>query len=277
VGTSSKSKINRFAELLISKGAVCTPDAVMNAAYRCDVSLLRTLIERGGDPEARNDTGATPLIIASQFGDIETLTQLISWGVDINTTDTNGLSAAQWAIASEQFKALALLTTHGAEVPSEDDWTPTEYPSEAKAEDSQVQQHRLPDIVPPPIYESRLIHMSLAGVRVRSKSELLIADTLFHSGIPFEYETPYWGSALPSMKLPDFTFRCIKSRKIIIWEHLGLLSDKSYAQRWESKLKWYKANGLVVNKTLFITSDDTRGGFDSKAIYEIAMQIRQLL
>jgi hypothetical protein len=53
----------------------------------------------------------------------------------------------------------------------------------------------------------------------------------------------------------------------VYWEHLGLLSDPSYADRWERKLAWYREQGILrhedgggPNGTLIVSRDDERGG-----------------
>ncbi len=64
------------------------------------------------------------------------------------------------------------------------------------------------------------------GERVRSKSEILIADALSERGIPYYYEYPLF---LPEVGLihPDFLVLSDDGDEII-WEHLGLMDDPVY-------------------------------------------------
>ena len=85
-------------------------------------------------------------------------------------------------------------------------------------------------------YKENVKLATLSEYRVRSKSEVIIANMLSERGIYFEYETPLYASD-GSMYLPDFTvtFRGEK----YYWEHLGLLDRPDYAAHWRKKEEWY--------------------------------------
>lgn len=76
------------------------------------------------------------------------------------------------------------------------------------------------------------------GLKMRSKSEILIAEKLYEHKIHFEYEKPL--SASGKTFYPDFTI--FLKNKTIYWEHFGMLSDKEYHKRFKIKLKWYQKN-----------------------------------
>ncbi|WWW14403.1 hypothetical protein Spiro2_001289 [Spirobacillus cienkowskii] len=76
------------------------------------------------------------------------------------------------------------------------------------------------------------------GLKVRSKSEVFIAEKLYEQKITFFYEKPL--TADGKTYYPDFTI--YHGKKTYYWEHFGLLSDKTYYQKTEIKLKWYKKN-----------------------------------
>ena len=90
------------------------------------------------------------------------------------------------------------------------------------------------------------------GVRVRSKSEVIIADALSRAGIPFRYEYPTsvkgWGTLYP-----DFTCLDTRTREEIIWEHFGLMSDPDYAQNAIQKIAHYATNGYILGKNFIAT------------------------
>lgn len=76
------------------------------------------------------------------------------------------------------------------------------------------------------------------GLKVRSKSEVFIAEKLYEQKITFFYEKAL--TAEGKTYYPDFTI--YHRKKTYYWEHFGLLSDKTYYQKTEIKLKWYKKN-----------------------------------
>ncbi len=90
------------------------------------------------------------------------------------------------------------------------------------------------------------------GERVRSKSEMLIADMLFREGIPYRYEYPIYLKGYGKVH-PDFTVLNIRKRKEIYWEHLGMMDDPVYAEKNLLKLKNYKKNGIVCGENLILT------------------------
>lgn len=143
---------------------------------------------------------------------------------------------------------------------------------------------RLTNLLEPPspiefkgaFMEERLIHRTLNGEGVRSKSEVIIANMLRLKGIEYIYERPLKGKD-GSVRYPDFTIEDSESGRTIYWEHLGMMIDPEYRQRWEKKLEWYKAQGLRPldernsDGDLLITYDDKRGGVDSQKIDKLIL------
>lgn len=120
-------------------------------------------------------------------------------------------------------------------------------------------------------YEENLIHRTSRGKMVRSKSEVIIADHLTHRGVEWEYEQPLTIGAMT--KYPDFTVEDMESGQNFYWEHCGMLHVPSYRRRWEEKLAWYKANGILPHDEgggprgmLIITRDEANGSIDSSKI-----------
>lgn len=127
-----------------------------------------------------------------------------------------------------------------------------------------------------PPYSSHLIHKTLKGHMVRSKSELVIADILFENGIEYTYERPLEGITDQKKLRPDFTF-IDPSGDIIIWEHLGMLAREDYRKGWEWKQQWYSQNNFHIGENLFTTQDDPIGGLDSTKVKEIALKIKNII
>ena len=125
-------------------------------------------------------------------------------------------------------------------------------------------------------FAEHLIHRTLKGHMVRSKSELVIANLIFQMGIDYQYEPPFEGLAEPGIRRPDFLF-ADPAGDPIVWEHLGMLSRDDYRRSWEKKRAWYLQNGLMEGISLFTTQDDERGGLDSDEVRRIAEQIMEFL
>ena len=115
------------------------------------------------------------------------------------------------------------------------------------------------------------IHRTTRGEWVRSKSELIIANELFSRNIEYEYEERL---TLPdgTWLEPDFTIKR-PHKAPVYWEHLGMLNDPDYRQRWEHKLKMYRQSNILPlgedggdAGTLIVTQDDENTGIDASRI-----------
>jgi len=127
-----------------------------------------------------------------------------------------------------------------------------------------------------PPFAEHLIHRTLKGHMVRSKSELVIANELFRRGIPYEYEKQFSGSSGSGTRWPDFSF-VDPAGDVLIWEHLGMLARADYRRAWEEKRAWYADSGINSGDRLFTTADDLQGGLDAHAIADVADRIAQRL
>jgi len=123
-------------------------------------------------------------------------------------------------------------------------------------------------------YEASLIHKTLKGELVRSKSEVIIANMLYESEIPYEYEKEL-SLGEDGIRIPDFTIDDAESGRLFYWEHCGMMSDRHYRQRWEEKKSLYAKHGIVEGENLIISCDDANGSIDSlmiKALIEKHLQ-----
>jgi hypothetical protein len=122
-------------------------------------------------------------------------------------------------------------------------------------------------------YEAGLIHKTARGTElVRSKSEVIIADALFDSGIDYTYEKELdLGS--DGIRRPDFTIEDSESGSLFYWEHCGMMSDEGYRRRWEAKRELYAKHGIIEGKNLFVSYDDENGGIDSQAIRNLIKKL----
>lgn len=119
-------------------------------------------------------------------------------------------------------------------------------------------------------YDARYhIHETDYGELVRSKSEQILANSLYAYGIPFHYEEQFiYAIGEGGDIFPDFTI-LLPDGSIIIWEHFGILSKKDYCLRSAKKLNIFQLNGLVLGANLILTMDDNKGNFSSGIINRI--------
>lgn len=127
-------------------------------------------------------------------------------------------------------------------------------------------------------YEETLIHCTLHGEMVRSKSEVIIADLLDNNKIDYIYEQPLTFN--DRTRYPDFTIEDVETGRKFYWEHCGMLIDPQYQIRWEKKYKWYRVNGILPfeegggpNGVLIVTRDTKEGGISSKEINNLIKHI----
>lgn len=124
-------------------------------------------------------------------------------------------------------------------------------------------------------YVEGLIHRTKnPNLMVRSKSEVIIANELISADIKFKYEEMFNRDG--HQCLPDFTFVDL-SDKIIIWEHLGMLTVPEYKTSWEKKLKFYNSIGFIEGENLFTTHDHENGSIDTTEIMKVIDKIKNLV
>lgn len=100
-------------------------------------------------------------------------------------------------------------------------------------------------------------YYSDAGERVRSKSEIIIANKLLKMGVPYRYEYPI--TFMSGHKVhPDFYCLNIRTRKEFAWEHFGMMDNEEYANNAVRKIEEYEKNGYWIGKNL-ITTFETLG------------------
>lgn len=120
----------------------------------------------------------------------------------------------------------------------------------------------------PIIYPEDLKHTAIDGTRVRSKSELDIANMLFTNNIPYIYECPHFFDG--EIIRFDFTaLSTIDYESEIIVEHQGLMDLDTYRGKYMHTLLTCLSNGLTPNADIFFTFEDMNGNFDSRQIWDI--------
>ena len=78
----------------------------MIASLRGQTEVVKMLLEKGADVNAKNTKGWTALMIASLRGQTEVVKNLLEKGADVNAKDEDGKSALKHAINNEIIKLL---------------------------------------------------------------------------------------------------------------------------------------------------------------------------
>ena len=119
-------------------------------------------------------------------------------------------------------------------------------------------------------HPENLIHTTLAGHKVRSKSEVIIANLLYTNGIPYRYEAAL---ILNEMTIyPDFTILHPTSQQIFYWEHFGMMDKNNYCDAACNKLKSYCYNGIYPSMQLITTYETGKVPIRSEQVQQIISQ-----
>ena len=119
-----------------------------------------------------------------------------------------------------------------------------------------------------------MIHKTARGELVRSKSEVIIADALFHNHLEYQYEPELVFEG--KVKRPDFKIVDADTGDVWYWEHCGMMSDAKYAKRWAEKEKFYTKHGILRGQNLIVTEEFDGEGLDSQQINEMIKDIFSL-
>lgn len=121
------------------------------------------------------------------------------------------------------------------------------------------------------IYPEYLKHVTSKGLKVRSKSEAIICELMDYHNIQFRYEKMLFVSE--NKVYPDFTIMRKFDRKIIYWEHFGMLNDVDYSQNMVKKLRAYEDVGIIPWDNLIVTTDSIDGRINIKHIKTIIINM----
>ena len=112
-----------------------------------------------------------------------------------------------------------------------------------------------------------LLHKTISGYRVRSKSEALIDMSLHTHKLPFRYECPL--QLGESTIYPDFTIRHPDTGKAYYWEHFGKMDDPHYCKNAYSKLQLYASHGIIPSIQLITTFETKAHPLDTEVVEKI--------
>ncbi len=117
-------------------------------------------------------------------------------------------------------------------------------------------------------------YYSNKGERMRSKSEIIIANLLEQLNIPYIYEFPLTLDGNVTVH-PDFTLINVRNRRLIYWEHLGMLDDEDYLNNAMAKIRRYEDNGYYLGEQLLITGESNTKPLDIKHVKKKVLHIME--
>lgn len=103
------------------------------------------------------------------------------------------------------------------------------------------------------------------GERVRSKSEVIIADLLREMKVPYLYEAPLFlrGALLIH---PDFTVLNVRERKEKYFEHFGMMGNISYIENSTERILKYEKSGIFPGDQLIMTFETSKMPLNVKLV-----------
>lgn len=110
-------------------------------------------------------------------------------------------------------------------------------------------------------------HNTDRGETVRSKSELIIANMLYHSGIPYDYERMLHLKS--GYKCPDFTILNVGTGKVCYLEHMGRMDEEEYRNKNLLKIEEYQASGIYQGEKLFLTFETKEKPLNTRHVRDL--------
>lgn len=112
-----------------------------------------------------------------------------------------------------------------------------------------------------------LIHPSLSGNILRSKSEATIDMLLYQAEIPYRYECLLTVDDISIY--PDFTIRHPITGDYYYWEHFGLIENPGYLQSHHYKMNFYLTHNFIPGYNLITTYETPTHPFTNIAAQQI--------
>lgn len=119
-------------------------------------------------------------------------------------------------------------------------------------------------------YPQQLIHKTISGKCVRSKSEAIISTILTANKIPFRYECELQLGEITIY--PDFTIRHPNTGKTYYWEHFGRMDDISYSKNVPIKLQTYISHGIIPSIQLITTYETMENPLSTEMVEKIVKE-----
>ena len=109
------------------------------------------------------------------------------------------------------------------------------------------------------------------GERVRSKTEILIANALNKYNIPYRYECPLYLNGFGWIH-PDFTVLNVRHRKEYFWEHMGKMDNPEYIENALRRIDMYEKNDIFPGDKLILTHETLKYPINSRNIEKVILK-----
>jgi len=103
------------------------------------------------------------------------------------------------------------------------------------------------------------------GIKMRSKSEVLISNILDEYNIPYLYEKPLRLGNYRTVS-PDFTLLDMRDRSEVYLEHLGMIDNEEYLAKNLDKINEYIENGYFLGSKLLISYETSKEPLNIKKV-----------
>lgn len=104
--------------------------------------------------------------------------------------------------------------------------------------------------------EDTPVILTNSGLRVRSKSEKILADYFDSIELKYKYECPLYLKPY-GIIYPDFTFLSKRTGKEVYWEHEGMLDNPEYIKSALKKVELYEMNNIFQGENLILTFESS--------------------
>jgi len=106
---------------------------------------------------------------------------------------------------------------------------------------------------------TRSSYTTLNGEKVRSKSEVIIADRFKHFGVLYCYEPPTkMCEDFNEIWHPDFLCLNKRTGETYYWEHFGKMDDPQYLDGFHTRMERYAEAGIILGKNLIVTTETSK-------------------
>ncbi|MBR5347655.1 MAG: hypothetical protein IK125_00270 [Lachnospiraceae bacterium] len=138
------------------------------------------------------------------------------------------------------------------------------------SDETYIREWKKKDYTGPEFGEKAPEYYTRQGLRVRSKSEVIIADILDEMSVSFLYEKPLQIGA--GTVYPDFTLLNIRERRELYWEHFGMMDDMEYRNHAFLKIRKYESS--FRRSSLIWTFETERFPLNTKTIRNMVTDLK---
>ena len=121
-------------------------------------------------------------------------------------------------------------------------------------------------------YSENLQFTTKCDLKVRSKSEVMIADSLYDAGILFHYEE--WINLSGEASYPDFFIPITFSEKYC-WEHFGAMDNEKYYNRTRGKILNYMDHQWLLGDNMIVTYETKKNPLSEETVEDKVQNLKK--